>query len=107
MRKIVGKSINSNIKQFWCKKCKISTNVIYKDDKGNTFCDNCINQDLNKRIYQENYNYIGNSKDKKYNNKSKRWNTRITFLIIILISKCKIGHDVNLSLFLLYKSLNF
>lgn len=50
MRKIVGKSINSNIKQFWCKKCKLSTNAIYKDDKGNTFCDKCIKQYLNERI---------------------------------------------------------
>ena len=34
MKKIIGKTINSHVKQFWCKKCKLSTNAIYKDDKG-------------------------------------------------------------------------
>ena len=56
MKKIIGKSINSHVKQFWCKKCKVSTNVIYKDDKGNTFCNNCIKQHLNDKGINKNKN---------------------------------------------------
>ena len=50
MKKIIGKTINSHVKQFWCRECKLSRNAIYKDDKGNTFCDKCIKQYLNERI---------------------------------------------------------
>ena len=42
MRKIIGETYNSNIKQFWCKNCKRSVDVIYKDDKGNSYCDKCL-----------------------------------------------------------------
>jgi len=41
LRKIEGHSINSAVKQFYCKNCKTATDVIYKDEKGNTFCDKC------------------------------------------------------------------
>ena len=42
MRKIIGETYNSSIKQFWCKNCKRSVDVIYKDDKGNSYCDRCV-----------------------------------------------------------------
>lgn len=42
MRKIVGETYNSSIKQFWCKNCKRSVDAIYKDDKGNSYCDRCV-----------------------------------------------------------------
>ena len=42
MRKIVGETYNSSIKQFWCKNCKRSVDVIYKDDKGNSYCVRCV-----------------------------------------------------------------
>lgn len=41
LKKIEGHSINSPVKQFYCKNCKITTDVIYKDEKGNTYCDRC------------------------------------------------------------------
>lgn len=41
LKKIEGHSINSPIKQFYCKNCKITTDIIYKDEKGNTYCDRC------------------------------------------------------------------
>ena len=42
LRKIEGNSYNSPIKQFWCKRCCKSTNIIYKDENGNTYCDLCV-----------------------------------------------------------------
>ena len=42
LRKIEGNSYNSSIKQFWCKRCCKSTNIIYKDENGNTYCDLCV-----------------------------------------------------------------
>ena len=47
MKKIIAKPINTKTKIFWCKKCKRSTNVIYKDDKGNSYCDTCLSKGLN------------------------------------------------------------
>ena len=50
MREIKGSSINSLIKQFWCKRCKIATDVIYKDEDGNSYCDNCVNLSNESKI---------------------------------------------------------
>lgn len=41
LKRIEGHSVNSTVKQFYCKNCKTATDVIYKDEKGNTFCDKC------------------------------------------------------------------
>ena len=45
LRKIESKIYNTNVKQFYCKNCKKTTNVIYKDDKGNTYCPCCVPND--------------------------------------------------------------
>ena len=42
MRKIIGETYNSDIKQFYCKHCKKGTNIIYKDDNGESYCDCCV-----------------------------------------------------------------
>ena len=42
LRKITGKIYNApDIKPFWCKRCKKAVDTIYKDEKGNSYCDNC------------------------------------------------------------------
>ena len=42
LRKITGAIYNApNIKPFWCKRCKKPVYTIYKDEKGNSYCDNC------------------------------------------------------------------
>ena len=42
LRKITGKIYNApDIKPFWCKRCKKAVYTIYKDEKGNSYCDNC------------------------------------------------------------------
>lgn len=41
-RRIEEETLNSPIKQFWCKRCKVATNIIYKDDEGNSYCDQCV-----------------------------------------------------------------
>ena len=54
-RKIEGNSYNSPIKQFWCKRCCKSTNIIYKDENGNTYCDLCIeNSEKSLSVIEEN-----------------------------------------------------
>lgn len=42
MIKIEGNSLNSSVNQFWCKSCHKSTNIIYKDATGATFCPDCV-----------------------------------------------------------------
>lgn len=54
LRKIEGNSYNSPIKQFWCKRCCKSTNIIYKDENGNTYCDLCVeNSEKSLSIVEE------------------------------------------------------
>lgn len=46
LRKLIGTAVNCHIKTFYCKRCKKATDVIYKDEKGNTYCDDCKPQDV-------------------------------------------------------------
>lgn len=46
LRKLVGTAVNCHVKTFYCKRCKKATDVIYKDEKGNTYCDDCKPQDV-------------------------------------------------------------
>ena len=41
MKRIEGHSINCNVKQFYCKHCEKGTDVIYKNDKGQSYCEKC------------------------------------------------------------------
>ena len=41
LRRIEGKAINSNIHIFYCKRCKKPVDVIYKDENGESYCDDC------------------------------------------------------------------
>ena len=41
LRKITGKAINSHIHIFYCKTCKKPVDYIYKDYKGNSYCEDC------------------------------------------------------------------
>ena len=45
LRKIEGHSYNSHVKQFYCRRCSIPTNTIYKDGNGDeehTWCPDCL-----------------------------------------------------------------
>lgn len=72
MRKITGKTYNSDIKQFWCKNCKVTTNTIYKDDEGNSFCPLCVKnaekstESAEEKVVEENFT------SQKTNRKRKR-----------------------------------
>lgn len=46
LRKLIGTAVNCHVKTFYCKRCKKATDVIYKDEKGNTYCDDCKPQDV-------------------------------------------------------------
>lgn len=41
MKRIEAHSINCNVKQFYCKHCGKGTNVIYKNNKGQSYCKKC------------------------------------------------------------------
>ena len=41
MKRIEGHSINCNVKQFYCKHCEKGTDVIYKNNKGQFYCEKC------------------------------------------------------------------
>ena len=41
MKRIEGRSINCNVKQFYCKHCEKGTDVIYKNNKGQSYCEKC------------------------------------------------------------------
>ena len=41
MKRIEGHSINCNVKQFYCKHCEKGTDVIYKNNKGQSYCKKC------------------------------------------------------------------
>lgn len=41
MKRIEGHSINCNVKQFYCKHCEKGTDVIYKNNKGQSYCEKC------------------------------------------------------------------
>ena len=41
MKRIEGHSINCNVKQFYCKHCEKGTDVIYKNNKGQSYCERC------------------------------------------------------------------
>ena len=41
MKRIEGHSINCNLKQFYCKHCEKGTDVIYKNNKGQSYCEKC------------------------------------------------------------------
>lgn len=50
--KIVSSSM---IKTFWCKKCKLSSNVLYKTNN-DSYCDNCVPEELFKNYIEINQN---------------------------------------------------
>ncbi len=52
MKRIEGHSINCNVKQFYCKHCEKGTDVIYKNNKGQSYCEKCYQ----KLIKKENEN---------------------------------------------------
>ena len=41
MKRIEGHSINCNVKQFYCKHCEKGTDVIYKNNNGQSYCEKC------------------------------------------------------------------
>ena len=41
MKRIEDHSINCNVKQFYCKHCEKGTDVIYKNNKGQSYCEKC------------------------------------------------------------------
>ena len=41
MKRIEGHSINCNVKQFYCKPREKGTDVIYKNNKGQSYCEKC------------------------------------------------------------------
>ena len=41
MKRIEAHSINCNVKQFYCKHCGKGTDVIYKNNKGQSYCKKC------------------------------------------------------------------
>ena len=48
MKRIEGHSINCNVKQFYCKHCEKGTDVIYKNNKGQSYCEKCYEKLINK-----------------------------------------------------------
>ena len=48
MKRIEGHSINCNVKQFYCKHCEKGTDVIYKNDKGQSYCEKCYKKLIKK-----------------------------------------------------------
>lgn len=48
MKQIEGHSINCNVKQFYCKHCEKGTDVIYKNNKGQSYCEKCYQKLINK-----------------------------------------------------------
>ena len=48
MKRIEGHSINCNVKQFYCKHCEKGTDVIYKNNKGQSYCEKCYKKLINK-----------------------------------------------------------
>lgn len=48
MKRIEGHSINCNVKQFYCKHCEKGTDVIYKNDKGQSYCEKCYQKLIKK-----------------------------------------------------------
>ena len=48
MKRIEGHSINCNVKQFYCKHCETGTDVIYKNNKGQSYCEKCYQKLIKK-----------------------------------------------------------
>ena len=48
MKRIEGRSINCNVKQFYCKHCEKGTDVIYKNNKGQSYCEKCYQKLIKK-----------------------------------------------------------
>lgn len=48
MKRIEAHSINCNVKQFYCKHCGKGTDVIYKNNKGQSYCKKCYENLINK-----------------------------------------------------------
>ena len=48
MKRIEGHSINCNVKQFYCKHCEKGTDVIYKNNKGQSYCEKCYQKLIKK-----------------------------------------------------------
>lgn len=48
IKRIEGHSINCNVKQFYCKHCEKGTDVIYKNNKGQSYCEKCYQKLINK-----------------------------------------------------------
>lgn len=53
MKRIEGHSINCNVKQFYCKHCEKGTDVIYKNNKGQSYCEKCYQKLIKKLIKGE------------------------------------------------------
>lgn len=47
MKRIEAHSINCNVKQFYCKHCGNGTDVIYKNNKGQSYCKKCYENLIN------------------------------------------------------------
>ena len=47
MKRIEAHSINCNVKQFYCKHCGKGTDVIYKNNKGQSYCKKCYENLIN------------------------------------------------------------
>lgn len=41
LKRYDGKIYNSDLKVFFCKNCHKGVNHIYKDEKGNSYCEDC------------------------------------------------------------------
>lgn len=54
LRKLVGTAVNCNIKTFWCKRCKKPVDVIYKDENGESYCEDCKPKDVTDTLEKHN-----------------------------------------------------
>lgn len=53
LRRIESHIYNSNRKQFYCKNCKVTTDVIYKDDHEHTWCPLCVPTEILEQLSQK------------------------------------------------------
>ena len=55
MKRIEGHSINCNVKQFYCKHCEKGTDVIYKNNKGQSYCEKCYQKVIKNNKKENGY----------------------------------------------------
>ena len=55
MKRIEGHSINCNVKQFYCKHCEKGTDVICKNNKGQSYCEKCYEKLLKNNKKENDY----------------------------------------------------